>query len=160
MAALNIIKFRNYIEANHVMRGGIVGGPVSVTGIAGLVGATLTFTNPSGNKMFTQPAGSPSGVITFKDIKSQLEAAVANLKVELIADCIAFRHASGTAVTLGSANEPARTKLGMPNNTAINGKVYNPPGGAAPACSISTPVKGAVSTLSSRSDHDVRCSRP
>ncbi len=130
--ALKILKFRNIEEANHVLSGGVMGGEIAAAGVADLVGKTITFTAPAGTKTFTQPAGNYQGLLLFKDIKSQLEGAVANLVVVLINGKIGFRHASGTAVTMAAVTETGRAPLGLPNNKAVTGVVYAGPGGAPP----------------------------
>ena len=130
--ALKILKFRNIEEANHMLGGGILGGEVSAAGVADLVGKTITFTAPAGTKTFTQPSGTYQGLLTFKDIKAQLEAAITNLVVLQINNKIAFKHASGTAVTMGATTETGRAPLGLPNGKAVTGVVYAGPGGASP----------------------------
>ena len=133
MAALKVLKFRNIEEANHVLGGGLMGGECPAGGIAELVGKTITFTAPAGNKTFTQPSGNYQGLLLFKDIKTQLEAAVAGLKVFLINGKLAFRNGTGgTAVTLGAVNETGRTPLGLPNNEAVAGVAYAGPAGSSP----------------------------
>jgi len=133
MAALKLLKFRNIEEANHVLGGGIMGGECPASGITELVGKTITFATPAGSKTFTQPTGTYQGLLTFKDIKTQLEAAVTNLKVFMINGKLAFKHATaGTAVTLSAVNESGRAPLGIPNNEAVSGVAYAGPSGASP----------------------------
>ncbi len=128
---LKFKKFRNIDEANHVLTGGIVGGPVGDGGIDQIVGKKLTFTAPAGTVTFTQGT-KYQGRLTFAEIKAQAEAAIANLRVVLIDRKIAFRHASGTAVTLAAVSDDhARPPLGLPL-TAVAGVVYAGPGGANP----------------------------
>lgn len=130
MAALKFRKFRNIETANLLLNGAVEGGAVGA-GVDNLVGLALTFTAPSGTKTFTQGT-QYQGRLSFAEIKTQLEAAITNLKVSSLDGKIIFRHASGTAVTLGAAVEPARVLLGLPNNEAIAGKVYAPSSGVAP----------------------------
>lgn len=131
MAALKIRKFRNIETANLLLNGAIEGGAIGA-GVDQIVGKAITFTSPAGTKTFTQ-GGQYQGRLTFAEIKSQLEAAVANLRVLQLDGKIIFKHATaGTAVTLGAVNEAARVILGLPNNEAISGTVYAPSGGAAP----------------------------
>jgi hypothetical protein len=126
MAALKIKKFRNIEEANLLLNGAVYGRAIG-PGVDQLVGTTIT-----GTKTFTQ-GGQYQGRLTFAEIKTQLEAAIANLRVLNLDGRIVFKHATpGTAVTLGAAVEPARALLGLPNNEAVAGVVYNGPGGAAP----------------------------
>ena len=132
MAALKLLKFTNLEEANHLLNGGIIGANLKDGAIDDLVGKTITFTAPAGTKTFTQGSKYP-GRLSFDEIKSQLEAAVANLKVVMVNRRIAFRHASGTPVTLAAvpSTDTARPLLGL-SNAAIAGVTYAGPGGASP----------------------------
>lgn len=131
MAALKIRKFRNIETANLLLNGAIEGGAVG-GGVDQLVGKAITFTSPAGTKTFTQGT-QYQGRLSFAEIKSQLEAAIATLRVLQLDGKIVFKHATpGTVVSLGAVNEAARVLLGLPNNEAISGTVYAPPSGAAP----------------------------
>lgn len=133
MAALKLLKFRNIEEANAVLNGAVMGGECPAAGIPELVGKIITFSAPAGTKTFTQPSGNYQGLLTFKDIKTQLEGAITNLQVRLINGKLVFKHATaGTAVTLAAVNETGRAPLGLPNNEAVNGQVFAGPGGASP----------------------------
>lgn len=132
---MRIDTYATVVEANHKIAGGITGGPLPNKGLGtykDLVGKTLTFTAPAGNKTFTQPAGKLPGEMSFQDVKTQLEAAIANLRVVPIDGKIGFEDTAGASVTLGAVNEPARTILGFENNKAISGRFLNGPGGAVP----------------------------
>lgn len=131
MAALKFKKFRNIETANLLLNGALEGGSVG-GGVDNLVGKAITFTSPAGTKTFTQ-GGQYQGRLSFAEIKSQLEAAMATLVVLQLDGKIIFKHATpGTVVSLGAVNEGARALLGLPNNEAISGKVYAPSSGAAP----------------------------
>ena len=132
MAQVKIKKFRSIEEANIMLNGGIVTGVEIVKGFDDLVGKTITFATPAGSKTFTQPSGSYQGRLTFKDLKTQLEAAVTNLVVVNLDGKLAFKHSAGTAVSLAQASETGRAPLGFPNNEAISGKVFVAPSGTAP----------------------------
>lgn len=138
--ALKIRKFRNIEEANLVLNGAVYGGRVD-SGVDQLVGKTITFTAPAGTKTFTQ-GGQYAGRLSFAEIKSQLEGAIANLRVHNIGGFIVFAHTSGTAVSLGAVNETGRAPLGLPNNKAVSGTVYAGPAGAAPKVSQVVPSTG------------------
>lgn len=130
---LVIEKFGTYSEANHMIRGGIVGGAKTAVPFEGLVGKTITFATPSGSKTFTQPSGTLPGQMLFKDVKAQLEAAIANLVVLSVDGKIAFRHATaGSSVSLSALDEPARSIFGLANQAAISGQCLNGPGGSVP----------------------------
>lgn len=137
MASLKQLKFDSIDEANLVLNGGIVGGPVlkNTTVIAGLVGLTITFSSPVGSCTFTQPTSQPGGLMSFLDVKTQLETAISGLKIVLLNNnSIGFRSGTaGTAVTMGSSSEPAKAILGFKDATSIAGTAYAKSGGTPPA---------------------------
>jgi hypothetical protein len=131
---LHILKFRTVEEAEFVLAGGLIGAEAANKTFAGLVGKAITFSNPVGSKTFTQPANKIPDMLTFPEIKAQLET-ITNLKVELIGGRIGFRDSGGASVTLAKLDQPARAILGLSNplgGVAISGKKINPPGGASP----------------------------
>jgi len=130
MAALKFRKFRNIETANLLLNGALEGGNIGPA-VDDIVGTTITFTSPAGTKTFTQGAQF-QGRLTFAEIKTQLEAAIATLVVLQLDGKIIFKQTSGAAVTLAAVNETGRAKLGLPNNEALSGKVYAPSSGAAP----------------------------
>jgi hypothetical protein len=130
---LVIKQFATMAEANHMIRGGLITGRKTTTPFENLVGKAITFATPAGNKTFTQPAGKPVGQLTFADVKAQLEAAIANLKVISIDDKLAFYHATaGSAVSLAAAAETGRVPLGFADNVAVAGQALAGPSGVAP----------------------------
>lgn len=143
--ALKLKKFRNLEEANLLLNGALYGGKIG-GGVDDIVGKTLTFTAPAGTKTFTQGT-QYQGRLSFAEIKTQLETAIANLKVSNLDGIIVFSHASGTAVTLASADEPARLLLGLPNNEALSGKVYAGPSGVAPKVASFVPQGDTIYAL-------------
>ncbi len=140
MSAMKVYKFRDITEVKHFLDGGLLGGGV-VFPAYGLVGKVITFVLPTAAACtFTAGADATGLSLTFKEVKTQLEAAVANLKVVNFSGgvggniAVGFIHATlAGAVTLAALNEPARAILGFANNAALTGKLYNPPGGAAPS---------------------------
>jgi hypothetical protein len=121
-----ILKYATLAEENYKIKGGIIGGKATSSPFEGLVGLTLTFSNPSGTCTFTQPSGKPSGQIHFAEIKRQLEMAIPRLEVSTVNNMIAFHAAStGMPVALPAANEPARTLLGFANNVDLSGYYLN-----------------------------------
>jgi len=91
------------------------------------------FTSPVGSCTFTQPAGTPSGLMRIADVKAQLEAAIPAIKMDIVGAKLAFYKADGTAAcSLGAVNEGGRTPLGLANNEAFAGVLLNPPGGSKP----------------------------
>lgn len=140
MSAIKVYKFRDITEVQHKLDGGLLGGQVSFP-VYGLVGKVITFVLPTAAACTFVAGADATGLsLTFKEVKTQLEAAIANLRVVNFSGGVGggiaagFIHASlGGAVTLASLNEPARALLGFANNTALTGKLFNPPGGAAPS---------------------------
>lgn len=132
--ALRFLKFNTLFEANFVIRGGLIGGIVD-RGVAGLIGTTLTFTTPAGAHTFVASItpGVTAGTLPFKEIKSQLEAAIANLVVEIVDSKIGFRHTVlGTNVALAAAASAAKSLLGFKADAAATGKYLNGPTGPIP----------------------------
>jgi hypothetical protein len=138
------LKFSSIPESNNWFRGGITSG-ADPAGSFALVGKTITFSAPAGSCTFTQPANTPQGLLNFSDVKTQLEAAIAGLKVDCGAKKLFFYQSSGTAVVaLAAVNETGRVPLGLPNNEAMTGTLAAAPGGAAPALVSVTPAEGAI----------------
>lgn len=124
--ALKVHKFRDIVEMELVLRGGIIGAEGVAQGIVGLVGETLTFTTPAGAVTFAD-AGRANGALLLTDIKTQVEDDLgdSNIRVLTVGGRIAFVHPSGTsAIVLGSNDEKAKALLGFKKNAAVTGKVY------------------------------------
>lgn len=140
-------KFEKLEEANFWCAGGIIGGADPGREIAGLVGQTITFTSPVGSCTFTEAAsGNASpGRLRFADIKSQMEAAIANLVVLAVGKKIGFKHATpGTACTMGAVTQGGRVPLGLPNNEAVTGLVIAKAGGTDPTFQNLVTESGSV----------------
>lgn len=130
---IKIEKYGTLEEANLKMQGGISTGVPTSSLFPDLVGNTITFSSPAGSCTFTQPAGQLPGLMSFADVKTQLETAIANLKVLTVSNKLCFRHATaGQVVSLAALDEPARLALGLVNLEAITGSCLNGPGGATP----------------------------
>lgn len=132
---VKILKFATVIEANFKIAGGIVGGTPTNVPFENLVGTTLTFSNPAGSWTFTVGTGQP-GQLRFSEVKTQLEANIANLVVETVDNKVGFRHATdGQSAAMAAVDEVARSILGFSNpvgGEAITGLFLNPPDGPAP----------------------------
>jgi hypothetical protein len=129
---IKIRKFRDIVEAQAFLDGGISGGQPQFP-IYGLVGKAITLTAPNAAVTFVAGAD-PSGSLTFKEIKTQAEAAISGLRVLLINGSLWFINSTlAAAVTMAAADEPARALLGFANNKAYTGRLYAAPGGSAPA---------------------------
>jgi hypothetical protein len=107
-------------------------------GITGLVGLTLIFAGPgpTGTVTFVASSGSnpDPNTLLFKDIKTQIEAAIATLKVTLYDGYLTIIEATpANGVTVSSAGT-ANTLLGFDTANNTVGKYYLPLGAqAAPA---------------------------
>lgn len=130
--ALRVYKFRDIVEMELFLRGGLLGGDVS-RGVVGLVGKTLTFTAPAGNVTFVTE-NRENDMLLLADIKAQTEAAIANLTVLSVGGHIAFVHSSTAAgVALSATDSEAKSLLGFRRVGATTGKVYGVVPGTPPA---------------------------
>jgi len=145
---LRILKFGTLAEANIALRGGLVGGRVQPP-IAGLVGETISFAEPAAAHTFTEVSGGPAGVLSIEDIRSQLEAAITDLRVEFVDGRIVLRRATaGENVVLAAANEVARSRLGFAKSSELRSQVLSPQGGPLPRVVDIDPVEsGAIYVL-------------
>jgi len=133
MAMNRVRKFPTINQLQNFLNGAIVGGNIE-RGLQGLVGKTLIFTSPSAATVTftggTDPTG--PGLLRLKDIKSQIEAALATVVVFQDTGAILIREvtpASGVAI---SAAGTANTLLGFDSGNPTAGKLYSPPGVVAP----------------------------
>jgi hypothetical protein len=139
--ALRVYKFMSIDTFEWFLRGGIIGGLLrmnseSAPGLFGLVGETATFTLPSASVTFVAGAD-PSGYLTFAEIKTQIEAAVAGIIVSLNNGRLHIIESTPTnGVDIGSAGaQLARAILGFNGSAGAHtkGRVINPlVGHAAP----------------------------
>lgn len=124
-----VMKFRDIIEMNAALNGGLVGGRVRPDGWPGLVGLTVTFATPAVTHTFV--AGASPDVLLYREVKEQLETASGGaLKVSTMSGRLLFSEATPTfGVKLDALAEEARLRLGLPL-TAFETKVTQPPGSA------------------------------
>lgn len=157
MAINKLYKFRRIEEVQTFLNGGIVGGSINKAqgggtpanlgaGINGLVGKTLIFSSPSAATITFVTADGAGGsaqpgvgtnpdkyTLLFKDLKLQIEAGLATVKVTLSPDqqlvITEATPANGVAVTAaGTANQA----LGFDSENATVGKFYKPAAAASP----------------------------
>lgn len=131
--ALRMNKFRDIVEAEIFLRGGLIGTDVS-KGVVGLVGKTISFTSPVGDVTFVT-ANRENDMLLLTDIKSQIEAVLTSgMRVLSVGGRIAFVHPSGTtAIALAATDQQAKSLLGFDQNSATSGKVYGVVPGTPPA---------------------------
>jgi hypothetical protein len=130
-----IQKYANMAEARFKISGGIVGGAKTNVPFEDLVGKTITFLNPTGACTFVQPAGIGFGQLRFADLKSQIEASIGLLNVDVVTinNLLGFRHrVHGQAIRFDALDEVARNILGFENNNFIGGVFLNGPSGSLP----------------------------
>jgi hypothetical protein len=157
MTINKLYKFTEVFEVETFLNGGVIGGEVKGAmtgtpaglncGIPGLIGKTLKFTSPGAiTATFAAPTGVGGSaepgvgtnpdptVLLFKDIKLQVEAASALLKVFSINGRIVIREATATS---GIAIDPTGTAsrlLGFDGTVATVGKLFNAPPSAVVPC--------------------------
>lgn len=153
MAQTKIYKFSDIVEAQHFLNGGVLGArvvPINGSspagnagspnnlglGIAGLVGKTLKFAAPSAVTVtFTASVATNNPdptTLVLSDLKAQIEAAIATVKVFSIGGRIALIEVTPTGGIAIDKTGTASALLGF--DTAVNtvGKVFAPPPSATP----------------------------
>jgi hypothetical protein len=146
MAINRLRKFRTIDEVQNFLNGGIqsgstvmqVQGPPSNKGpgITGLVGLTLIFVGPgpTGTVTFTASSGSnpDPNTLLFSDIKAQIQAAIATLKVTMFDGYLCVQEVTpANGVSVSSAGT-ANSLLGFDSSINTVGKFYPPASSAAP----------------------------
>ncbi len=152
MAIARVRKFTEIYEVETFLNGGIILGDVEKSGIGALpsglsagidnlVGKTLHFTTPNVTITFT--AASPASpnqnpnVLLFKDIKAQIEAQAAALKVRSFGKKLVIMEATPTNGLVLADDGTANPLLGFKG--PITTKVYAaPPSAVAPCWTFAT----------------------
>lgn len=132
MAKIVAYKFQELAQLNNFMAGGLQG--VSVTQGPGssirglpLAGTTLTLTNPAGTVTFTSGTAE-NGLLSLKDIKQQIEGAIAGVKVLQYSGYLFLVEATpSTGIVVDAAG--GNPILGIENGA--RGRVINPNTGSA-----------------------------
>lgn len=130
--ATKTYKFKDIVEMQHFLNGGVCGGQAhAVPGIVGktlIIGATtVTFTAVAGGINGDQSA------LLFKDIRSQIQTAVATVDVLLIDGKIAIILKTPASLTIDK-DGTANPLLGFNSAADTVTKLYAPPPSAvAPA---------------------------
>lgn len=141
--AIKIYKFQETPEMELHLNGGLMLGNIKA-GVPSLEGKTLQFVQPTAvTHTFAAP---PNGFAhTLEDIRAELEAAVGNLNVYQKDGKLVLQstNANGVEITGGTA----RALLGLGADSSVKARVYNPPGGAAPAYIESYALAGGTMVL-------------
>lgn len=129
--ATKVYKFKDIIELQHFLNGGVVGGPALVVNDIVdktlIIGATTVTFAVAG-----EGVGGDKSALYFKDIRTQIMAAVATVDVLLIDGKIAIILKVPGALTIdkdGTANR----LLGFDTQVDTVSKLYAKPGSVAPA---------------------------
>lgn len=133
--AFSSYKARDINELVLWLNGGIQGVDVS-KGINGLVGKTLTFTAPAAFSVtFTAVTGSEyvnGTTLRYQDIKQQIEAANAAIRVTQCGGCIWLVEKSPTnGVALAAASSAVKALFGFDAEAATSGRVLKQLGSAS-----------------------------
>jgi hypothetical protein len=158
MAINRARKFQTIDQVQVFLNGGIVGSELKACygppgnqapGVLNLVGKTLIFVGPgpTGTVTFVASSGSnpDPNVLQLKDISAQIVAAIATLKVNMLAGALTIQEATpASGVTVSSAGT-ANTILGFDTLNNTVGKFYAPPGAVSP---IAAPCWTWINSLS------------
>ena len=156
MASFMTRKFREVEEVDLFLNGGliaagdVVGGAEGNYGINGLVGKTLKFTQPSAVTVTfvasVDPLNPDPSRLTFKDIKAQVEAAIAAVSVrQLMRKLVLVEVTPTNGVTIDKTGT-ANTLLGFDKNNDTVGTKYGPISTTAP-CLQNIQVSDSVTTV-------------
>jgi hypothetical protein len=132
MATNKIYKFKDVTEAQAFLNGAVIGSPVlanqvlaifrNIVGKTFKIGATTVTFTVSGS-----PPDADNTALTFKEVKAQIEAAVATVRVSLNEGKLVIIEATpASGVTIDKVGT-ANTMLGFDTKANTVGKVYNPP---------------------------------
>jgi hypothetical protein len=146
-----LYEFRSPMDAQHFLNGAVIGGVVPGEGLYNLVGLTMNFTTPVGAVTFTTGSGADPYKLQFNDIKSQMEAAIANLTVVRMYDgrIVFLRTGLSAAVVIPTTSQAAKPILGLPISGVVSGKlvVHDPTGSATPRLAFLTGGKDGAYIL-------------
>lgn len=158
MSVNKLRKFTEVFEAETFLNGGVLGGKVEGArdggtpanlgvGIDGLVGKTLKFSSPSAVTVTFVAATGVGGsaeagvgtnpnaqVLLFKDIKLQVEAAMASMRVHNMGGRLVFIEATPTSGVVIDHTGTASRLLGFDQAVDTVGKLYNAPPSTTVPC--------------------------
>lgn len=131
---LFVRKTESLAHVNLLLRGGISGGldlRKIGAGIFGLDGKTLKFNSAAETVTFAA-GGSQQVPLTMNDILTQIAAALTARQTRMIDGNLGFIDVDFSDAVILDADSTAAVLLGF-DDGVITGKLYNAPGGAAPA---------------------------
>jgi hypothetical protein len=128
MPANKVYKFKDIDEAELFLNGAVFGGDLRA-GVQNLVGTKLKFTLPAAvEHTFVVGAGADPYTLSLADLKSQLEGAVAGLRVRSFDGRLALMEITpslGVTLIAATSND-ARAALGFDPAVSTVSKVYTP----------------------------------
>lgn len=130
MAQFKTYKFADILKLQQFLNGGLHTGSDPRKGFDGIVGKTLVFTQPAAATVTFAAGSAKYNFLTFSEVKSQVEAAVAGIEVLQDGAELVFIETSptnGVSITGGTAASLMGIK---PNETS---KVFKYPDGASAA---------------------------
>lgn len=144
MAQNKVYRFKDLNEAMLFLNGAVIGKAIPLNGIQGLVGRKIKFTLPAAvEHTFVTGGGTDPYTLSLDDIKTQLEAAVAGLKVRTFEGKLVLQEStpSGGVVIIAATSAEARALLGLDPANTITSKVFRPVSiNVAPPCWIALQV--------------------
>lgn len=136
MATNKIRKFEDVDGVQLFLNGALFGGPLK-GGIQGLVGRKLKFLLPAAVEYtFITGTGTDPYTLSLADIKTQLEGAVAGLRVRSYDGKLVLMEITPTGgVSIATATSlESRALLGLDTVGTISSKVYAPPPSTTAPC--------------------------
>lgn len=131
MATNKIYKFKDITAAQAFLNGAVFGSPVlanqalaifrNIVGKTFKIGATTVTFTVSGS-----PPDADNTALTFKEVKSQIESAVATVKVSLLEGALVIIEATPSSGVTVDKVGTANTMLGFDTKANTVGKVFSP----------------------------------
>ena len=152
MASFVTRKFREVEEVDLFLNGGliggteIVGGADGLYGVNGLVGKTLIFIKPSAATV-TFVAGADPYRLTYKEIKAQIEAAIAAVSVRQYMKKLVVVEATPTNGVTIDKTGTGNTLLGFDKNNDTVGTKFGPISTTAPCLQGVQPLSDSGFTV-------------
>lgn len=129
MAKNRIYKFSSISQAESFLNGGVVGSSIpSKLVYENIVGKTLKFTSPSSVTVTFVAGAKPNGVLTFLEVKTQVEAAIVAVKVLNQSGKIVLIEATPTSGVAVDGTGTSTNIFGFGGDNHLTGKLFTPPG--------------------------------
>ena len=123
--ATKIYKFKDIVDAQHFLNGGVIGGKADV--VSDIVGKTLIIDATTVTFVVSgQGVNGDQRALRFKDIKAQIEAAMPTVLVSLIDGKLAIVKVTPAAITIDK-DGTGTAQLGFNAGADTVTKLYAPP---------------------------------